>query len=288
MRVIFIAFFSVLLVTPALAQNAAPVQQETQTHVTPGQKAAATSQAQQAATTQSLGTGAPQNRPIVLDSVVAIINGDVLLESDVEQERRFESLQLLSAAENTDIRAAERLITRTLILQQMKAQNQAPPNITSADTDKFIAELKKQLPGCVAARCQTDTGWASYLKERGMTPSEVVMRWRQRLIILDYLNQRFRTGVRIPTDQVQAYYDKTLVPQFAAKHEKPPTVKTLRPRIEEILLQEQVTKQIDDWEATLRQEGSVQILVPTYGKSSGNEESNAPESGPESGPGGGA
>jgi len=279
MRTLLIAFLSLLLGTSAPAQNAAPVQQETQTHVTPGQKAAAASQAQQAATTQNPGAGAPQNKPIVLDSVVAIINGDVLLQSDVEQERRFESLQLLPATENTEVRAAEHLITRTLILQQMKAQNQTPPNITSADTDKFIAELKKQLPGCVAAHCQTDAGWASYLQERGMAPADVAMRWRQRLVILDYLNQRFRTGIRIPTDQVQAYYDKTLVPQFAAKHEKPPAVKALRPRIEEILLQEQVTKQIDDWEATLRQEGSVQILVPTYGKSSGNEESNAPGGG---------
>ncbi len=279
MRTLLISLFGLLLGTSAPAQNAAPIQQETQTHVTPGQKAAASGQAQQAASTQSPGAGAPQDKTIVLDSVVAIINGDVLLQSDVEQERRFESLQLLSATENTDVRAAEHLITRTLILQQMKAQNQAPPSITAADTDKFIAELKKQLPGCIVAHCQTDTGWTSYLKERGMAPVDVAMRWRQRLVILDYLNQRFRTGVRIPTDQVQAYYDKTLMPQFAAKHEKPPAVKALRPRIEEILLQEQVTKQIDDWEATLRQEGSVQILVPAYGKSSGNEESNAPGGG---------
>ena len=62
------------------------------------------------------------------------------------------------------------------------------------------------------------------------------------------------------------------MPQFQAKHEKPPALKTLRPRIEEILLQEQVTKQIDTWEATLREEGSVQILVPSYGQSNSHAE----------------
>ena len=261
-----------LLVAPAFAQNAAPVQQDAQTHVTPAQGSAATSKSQQAAAAQKGSVGAPQNQSVVLDSVIAIVNGAVLLQSDVEAERRFESLQLLPAGENTDVRAAEHLVTRTLILQQLQAQNQASPDITPEALKKFLADLKKQLPGCLPTRCQSDGGWASYLAERGLSPDEVTERWRQRLVILNYLNLRFRNGVSVPTEQVQAYYDKNLVPQFQGKHEKPPALSVLRPRIEEILLQQQVTKQIDDWETTLRQEGSVQILVPAYGQSNAHAE----------------
>ncbi len=258
-----------VLTTPVSAQNAAPVQQDAKTHVSASQNAAAATSASKAAATQKAGAAAaPEGQPVVLDSVVAIVNGDVLLQSDVEEERRFESLQLLPADENNDVRAAEHLVTRTLILQQMKAEDQTPPAISAADVDKFITELQKQLPGCLPTRCTTAAGWESYLGERGLAPAEVADRWRQRLIILDYLNMRFRTGARISTGDVQAYYDKNLAPQFAAKHETAPPLKTLRPRIEEILLQQQVTKQVDDWEATLRQEGSVQILVPAYGQSS--------------------
>ena len=267
MRILPLLSFAWLLTLPVLAQNAAPVQQDTQTNVSPAQKAKAQGEAQKAAAAEKPSADAPQGTPTVLDSVIAIINGDVLLQSDVEEERRFESLQLLAANENTDTRAAEHLITRTLILQQMKEQDQTSPDITDADAEKFVAELKKQLPGCLPTRCQSEAGWAGYLAERGMAPNEVKERWRQRLIILNYLNLRFRTGARVPRQQVQDYYDKTLAPQFAAKHEKPPTLKALRPRIEEILLQQQVTKQIDEWENTLRQEGSVQILVPAYGQS---------------------
>ena len=270
MRTLSLFLFAISIVASGLAQNAAPVQQNAQTHVTPAQKATGASNAEKAATTERPGAAAPQGTPVVLDSVVAIINGDVLLQSDVEAERRFESLQLLPANENTDARAAEHLITRTLILQQMKEQDQASPDITQADVDKFVAELKKELPGCLPTRCQSEAGWASYLAERGMTPKEVAERWRQRLVILNYLNLRFRTGVRVPRKQAQAYYDANLVPQFQAKHEKPPTFKSLRPRIEEVLLQQQVSKQIDEWETTLRQEGSVQILVPSYGQSNRN------------------
>ena len=276
MRTLSALFIAALLSATARAQNPAPVQQDTQTHVTPAQHAAAAGSAQKASAAQKGETGAPENKPIVLDSVIAIINGSVLLESDVEEERRFESLQLLPTDENTDARAAEHLITRTLILQQMKEEDQSTPNISDADVNKFIAELKKQLPGCLPTRCQTDAGWAGYLADRGMTPSEVKQRWRQRLVILNYLNLRFRSGVRVPTSDIQAYYDKNLLPEFQAKHERPPTLKTLQPRIEEILLQQQVTKQVGEWEATLRQQGSVQILVPAYGQSNDQSDDDMP------------
>ncbi len=261
------------------AQNVAPVQQDTQTHVSPGTSATSAAKASEAASAQKAGKPAPEDKPVVLDSVIAIINGDVLLQSDVEEERRFESLQLLPESEDNDVRAAQHLITRTLILQQMKAQDQTSPNITDADVAKLVAEVKKQQPGCAQAHCDTTAGWTKYLADRGMTPEEVNQRWRERLVILDYLNLRFRQGVRVPTDQVQSYYDKTLVPEFRAKHETPPPVKSLQPRIEEILLQEQVTKQIDEWEASLRQQGSVEILVPAYGQSNahGQDQDNVPE-----------
>lgn len=276
MRIFPTLCLAALLAAAARAQNPAPVQGDAQTHVTPAQKAAAAGSAQKAAAAQKGETGAPEEQPIVLDSVVAIINGDVLLASDVEEERRFESLQLLPAGENTDVRAAEHLITRTLILQQMKEENQSTPDISDADVNKLIAELKKQLPGCLPTRCQTDAGWAGYLAERGMTPSEVRQRWQQRLVILNYINLRFRSGTRVPTADIEAYYQKNLLPEFQAKHERPPSLKTLQPRIEEILVQQQVTKQVDDWEATLRQQGSVQILVPAYGQSNDKADSDEP------------
>src|SRR6516162_3799935 len=56
----------------------------------------------------------------VIDSVVAVVNGDVILESDVDEERRFEIIQPYrgSAAEFSRDRAVQRLIDRTLIQQQ--------------------------------------------------------------------------------------------------------------------------------------------------------------------------
>lgn len=250
--------------------------QGTTVHVPPERASAAAAQAAAAAATQKKQSAPPEDKPVVLDSVVAIINGDVLLQSDVDQERRFEALELLPPGQDTDAHAADRLISRTLILQQMKEEDQAAPKIAQADLDRVIGELKKQLPGCLPNKCESEAGWTAYLAKLGLTPEGVRARWRQRLVILDYLNVRFRIGIRIPTAQQRDYYEKNLVPEFTARHEKPPSFKSLAPRIKEVLLQQQVSKQIDQWETTLRQEGSVQILVPAYGKSNAVAEDDVP------------
>lgn len=262
---------SVALAPAARAQNPAPVSQNTQVHVPAARANKAGADAAAAAKTEQQPHLPPNDKPVVLDSVVAIINGDVILQSDVEQERRFESLQLLAAGENTNAHAADALITRTLILQQMKEEGQTAPNITDKELNTAVDELKQQQPGCTHSRCASDPEWAEYLRHHGLTPQQVRDHWKQRLVILNFLNVRFRSGVRIPAAQSQAYYEQNLVPQFRKKGETPPSFKSLQPRIQEVLLQQQVSKQIDQWETLLRQEGTVEILVPAYGKSSGGD-----------------
>ncbi|HET6220360.1 MAG TPA: hypothetical protein VFE27_25245, partial [Acidobacteriaceae bacterium] len=66
---------------------------------------------------------------VVLDHVVAVINGSVILESDVQEEMGYAVLQPFSinSARNTPQRALQRLIDRDLILQQMQAAETVSP-----------------------------------------------------------------------------------------------------------------------------------------------------------------
>ena len=258
----------VLSTAIASAQNAAPVQNNVNSHVAPSTATKANDDAKAAA--RNANAPAPEGAPRVLDSVVAIVNGDVLLESDVEQEQRLEGLQLQPAGENTLVNAAQHLVTRTLIEQRMKAQGD-PTKASDEQVTKTIADLRKQLPGCAPAHCETEAGWQKFLAARGLSAEEVNQSWRERLTILAYVDERFRAGIRVSHADIENYYQQQLVPQFTAKHQTAPPLKQLQTRIQEVLLQEQVTKQMDDWEQTLRQEGSVQILVPAYGPSSNGD-----------------
>jgi peptidyl-prolyl cis-trans isomerase SurA len=222
------------------------------------------------------GTGNADQPAIVLDHVIAIINGDVLLDSDVQEEIRFAALQPFSVpqGQNTRQRATERIINRTLILQQMKEQQQLAP-VTDAELKQNLDDLRKQIPACGRYHCSTQQGWDSFLHDNGLMEAEVEQRWRQRLEILRFIGVRFRAGIRIPKSDIQQYYEKTLVPAFNKENQKTPSVDSLTPRIEEILLQQHVNVLLQDWLKSLRDQGTVQILDSAYGKSTdANEDDN--------------
>src|SRR5580698_4375050 len=73
-----------------------------------------------------LQSDSSSEKPVLLDRVIAIVNGDVLLESDVLEEMRLAALQPITvqAGQNTKQRAVQRLIARALILRQKREQHQ--------------------------------------------------------------------------------------------------------------------------------------------------------------------
>jgi peptidyl-prolyl cis-trans isomerase SurA len=203
---------------------------------------------------------------VVLDHVVAVINGSVILQSDVMEEMSYAFLQPFSAgARNTPQRALQRLIDRDLILQQMEtAQTVTPP--TPEEIQQRVAELRAVIPECLPDHCQTDADWRAFLHSKGLTEKEVDAHWAQRISILSFIQSRFGAGVRITPAEIADYYNKTLVPLLRAKQVNPPALQAVSGRIEEILLQQRVSSLLLEWLQSLKSEGSVSILDPAYGK----------------------
>ena len=207
-------------------------------------------------------------QPVVLDSVIAVINGDVLLRSDLQTEMEMAALEPLSlpAGKNFERRAARRLINRTLILQQMQSQGMVK-DITDDAVQKDLDSLREQLPDCRKSDCKTEAGWEKFLAQHNLTSSEVAERWRQRMQILSFIDTRFRAGVRISKTDIEDYYNKTLVPEFEKQKLSAPPIGSVSSRIEEILLQQHVNVLLQDWLKNLRDQGNVIILDPNLGNS---------------------
>lgn len=203
---------------------------------------------------------------VELDHVVAVINGDVLPESDVEEEIHFAALEPFRPDAGKDTRqdALRRLINRSLIVQQMRQQQQFNVKISDADVEKSLKELRSHLPDCARYECQSAQGWKSFLAANDLTEQEVVEHWRQRLAILRFIDLRFRTGIRISHESVAEYYQKTVVPAFEKQHQAAPPLKDITSRIQDVLLEQQVNGLLQDWLKSLRAEGSVQIVDPAF------------------------
>jgi len=200
-----------------------------------------------------------------LDRVVAIVNGDLILDSDVDQERRFQDLLPYgeSGKEFTREKAIERLINRTLILQQAKQQPE--DDIADDDVTTDIGDLKKQIADCEKTDCESDAGWRKFLASQGFTEEEFFKLWKQRMEVLAFIEERFQVGIKITPEQVKAYYETTMLPVYAKKGVKAPPIESISTRIQELLLQMQVSGLLNDWLNSLRSQGSIVVLHPGEG-----------------------
>lgn len=221
-------------------------------------------------------TAPPQNNGeqfMPLDHVVAVINGSVLLQSDVDAEMHFATLEPFraSAGDETPQRAMRRLINRALIVQQMKEQQQYNTNFSDAEAEKSLKEDRTHLPACARHDCDTESGWKAFLNANDLTEQEVLDHWKQRMAILQFIDLRFRTGIRISQMSIEDYYQKTVVPAFEKQHEEAPPLKDVSARIQEVLLQQQVNGMLQDWLKSLRDEGSVRIIDPKYASVAENQ-----------------
>ncbi len=201
--------------------------------------------------------------PVVLDSVVAVVNNHPILFSDLEDEIRLSVLDAARGGQGklTEQRALEELISRTLIEQQIRQEDLQAVEPSQTEVNARLEEIRKQLPACVRQNCTSDAGWNTFLASHGLTPQRAEAYVRYRLEILRFIEQRFRQGIQISQQQIEDYYHKTLLPQYPAGEAVPPLDK-VAPRIQEILLQQQVNVLFDTWLNNLRQQGDVEVLNP--------------------------
>jgi peptidyl-prolyl cis-trans isomerase SurA len=197
---------------------------------------------------------------VVLDKVVAVVNGDLILESDVDEERRYEEIEpyRTSDADRSRERTVRRLIDRDLILQQAEIESETA--VSEKELDDQLATVRKDIPACKQYHCETAAGWQKYVNDHGFTPEEFRKRWRERMKLLRFIEVRFRNGIRISDDDIKAYYEKTMLPEYAKRNVAPPKLETISPRIEEVLLQQQVGNLLRDWLTSLRAQGRVRIM----------------------------
>ncbi|HEV2326962.1 MAG TPA: peptidylprolyl isomerase [Terracidiphilus sp.] len=216
---------------------------------------------------------------VPLDSVVAVVNGQVILSSDIDDDIQLSVLDPIPGAQGTLTRqhALEELVSRALIQQQIHREDLPAIQPSAADVNARIDELRNQLPVCVRAHCSTDAGWKAFLAAHDLTQYRVRNYVRNRMEILRFIEERFRQGIQISEKQIETYYNNVLVPEYPAEASVPP-LNQVSSRIQEILLEQQVNELFDNWLDNLRTQGDVEILDPSLqteqapgGHGAGNE-----------------
>lgn len=213
---------------------------------------------------------------VTFDRVVAVVNRQAILESDLEDEMHLSVLDPSTNAQEkmTEQQVLERLISRALIEQQIRLDDLEAREPTQGEIAARLKEMRTELPACVRADCKTDAGWKAFLALHDLTPQQVEDYLRNRIEILSFIELRFRQGIRITPEEIEAYYKDTLLPQYPAG-QTPPPLQQVSSRIEEILLQQRVNALFDTWLANLRKQGQIEVLDPALETASASGTSGA-------------
>jgi peptidyl-prolyl cis-trans isomerase SurA len=203
---------------------------------------------------------APASDMQTLDRVVAVVNNQPILWSDITKEIRFAVLDPNEVNGTvTPKRALQQLISRTLIEQQIGQEDATVAQPSDQDVQARVNAIRKELPACARLKCTTEAGWQEFLKTNELSAGQVEKYIRLRLEILRFIEIRFRQGIRIAHEEVEAYYRDKLLPQYA-KGARVPPLSEVSSRIEEILLEQQVNVMFDNWLDSLRKQGNVEVL----------------------------
>lgn len=201
----------------------------------------------------------PATTGTLVDQVVAVVNGELVLESDVDEENRFMAFEPFSTNNGSGRdQVVERLIDRTLVLQQSALQ--PDQGDTSEELEKQLQSLRKELPACKLFHCDTDAGWDKFIAAQGFTRAELEQRWAQRLQILRFIEMRFSAGVDITSEEIKGYYNVTMLPAYVKANATPPKLDVLSTRIQELLLEQRVSALLSDWLRSLKAEGTVRMM----------------------------
>jgi peptidyl-prolyl cis-trans isomerase SurA len=225
---------------------------------------------QPAASAEAPASGTAQS--ITLDRVIAVVNRQVILQSDLEDEMQLSVLDPSTNGNTSDTKqqALDRLISRTLIQQQIQQENIPAAEPTTAQIAARLKEIRTDLPACVRADCASDAGWNDFLARHELSPSRVDKYLRTRLEILSFIELRFRQGIRITPEDIETYYRDTLLPQYPSA-QTPPPLQQVSSRIEEILLQQRVNAMFDTWLSNLRSQGQIQVLDSSLERASADD-----------------
>ncbi len=189
-----------------------------------------------------------------IDRIVATVNHQPVLQSEWEDGLRFEGfLQGRppdSFTPEEREQALNRLIDRVLLAQQMQADYSATPQELADRKD----EIRTQLQGA-----ESEKGWHEMLERYGLTEPAFNEALENQLTVMRFVGLRLRPSVHVSREDIEDYYNQTLVPAVKKAGRAPEPLEQLRPRIRELLVQKQMDSVLEDWLANLRSQSEIHI-----------------------------
>lgn len=171
----------------------------------------------------------------VVDRIVARVENDVILSSDVRALSRYQ--QFLDGNSETDAQILDRLIDQWIV--RTEADVSHSPRPSEADIDRGLSRVRNSF--------DSEQEYEARRKQAGLTEQDVRAMVASQLYLSNYLDSRFRPAVQIDPKDIEDFYQTAVVPRAKARGQEPPTLDAAHDAIQEALIQNGINQQADQW-----------------------------------------
>jgi len=171
----------------------------------------------------------------LIDRVVARIENDVILLSDIRLLSRYQLL-VEGKAEN-DAEILDRLIDQWIVRNEANVARTPQPY--DSDIDLAVQRLIQGF--------SSKEDFEARRKLAGLSETDIRRVTADQLFLNSYLDSRFRPTVRVDEEAIQDFYKNALLPRAQARGTNPPTFDAAHDFIQEALVQRGINEQADRW-----------------------------------------
>jgi len=204
-----------------------------------------------------LMSAAGAQNPKTIDQILVLVDGDIITRSDLIWNMALEPKSPSPAGPvSSDLLSLELDVTINQRLIAHEAARVPSAELTQDEVSKRQSELIAQFPSEAAFRQR--------IESVGMTPEKLEDLVRELIARERFIDFRFRSFVFVTEQEIQAYYEKELVPKIRAQGAVPPGLdaelpnekRRIRDSITEILKAEKIEQEESRWlkDATQRAE----------------------------------
>jgi peptidyl-prolyl cis-trans isomerase SurA len=202
----------------------------------------------------------------VLDGIAVTVNGHVILQSDWQDEVRYECFvagRTLEGVTPTDREGAlDRLIDQELLREQISVSEFKLPS--PEEVEKQFQTAKSDY-----ARDHNAQAWSAALLSYQLTEADVKNHIALELSQLRLVDAHFRPSIQVDAAAVGAYYKDHLATPAAGGQQI--SLKEATPKIRELLTQEKMNELLGPWLASLRSQAQIKMFVSDSPETQGQQ-----------------
>ncbi len=193
---------------------------------------------------QTISASAQPQSARVVDRIVARIEEDIILQSQVRELGAFQ--QLIEGHAESDDKLLDELIEQWVVETEATAAHFPQP--AQSEVDRELARIVGQFA--------SPEKYAARLNELGIAATQVRQMLSRQIFDERYVNYKFRPSVQVEAADIDTYYKQELLPELAKKNQPAPAPVSVEEQIRELLIQRGISdltvKWLDDTKSRLK------------------------------------